>query len=52
MIQQTISKLRLHQKKIAFTESTSEQDFVNDARDTDASKQTIHNSQKTNVPHG
>jgi len=30
-------------------ETTSERDLVKDAKDTDASKQTVHNPEKTNV---
>jgi len=51
MIQQTLFQSYAYTKKRSHSlgESTSERDLVNDARDTDISKQTVHNSQKTNV---
>jgi len=51
MIQQTLLQSYAYIKKRSRSlgESTSERDLVNDARDTDISKQNIHNSQKTNV---
>jgi len=50
MIQQTLFQSYVYIKKRwrSLSESTSERDFVNDARDTNSSKQTIK-SQKSNV---
>jgi len=46
---QSYAYIRKRSHSLLNHESTSERDLVNDARNTDTLKQTIHNSQKTNV---